>query len=130
MSTDSTSSHSASFSSASMLARTLANARDEPLCVPHFLSPRRTAAWTLGSWSSPRKLSEPKLITRRPLTTISRPGPASSITRSFRCESGCSEPNCSMIRTSVFCRKAWPNFWIGEDTVMNPPGTDRLSPRA
>ena len=104
-----------------MLARTLAKARDEPLCVPHRRSPRRMASCTRGSWSRPRKLSEPKLTTRRPSTTISRPGPASSITRSFRCESGCSSPNCSMIRTSVFWRRASPSFSIGQSAVMTSP---------
>ncbi len=86
--TDSTPSQSASRSSASTLARTLANARDEPLCVPHRASPRRIDSCTRGSWSRPRKLSEPKLISGRPSTTIRRPGPDSSSTRSFKCAVG------------------------------------------
>src|SRR5262249_5406939 len=106
-------SHRAILASASSLARTLANARDAPLCVPQRVAPRRTASCTRGSRSSPRKLSEPKLMTRRLLTRISRPGPISSTTRSLRWVLGNSSAKCSMNRISPFCRKTCANLCIG-----------------
>ena len=65
-----------------------ANARELPLCVPQALTPRSTAAVTRGSWSSPRKLSEPKLVTHFPPSLNVRSGRTASTVWSFISRSG------------------------------------------
>ena len=99
-------------SSASTLAATLAKAREAPLCVPHFSTPRITAAWTRGSWSRPRKLSEPKLTTRRPSASTQRPDMAVNA-MSFMWLVGYRSMSCSRNRQTPCCFKALPRRTIG-----------------
>ena len=121
-------SHCASLSSASMLARTLAKAREAPLCVPHFCVPRTTASCTRGSWSRPRKLSEPKLTTRTPLMSTVRSGRESSVTMSFMWVSGNCAAKCSMKRMSPFWRSAWTRCRMGRFVMPDLPQRGGAAP--
>src|SRR5262249_43843496 len=79
----------------------------------HTPSPaaRGTRGWQAGR----RKVSEPKLVTRRPSTSMVRPGPAASTTMSFRWSSGNCRANWSTRRLSPLPLRAAVRRSIGGD---------------
>jgi len=67
---------------------TLEKARELPLCVPQSRTARSIASCTRGSWSRPRKLSEPKFTTHWPAMRNVLSGRTASTVWSFMSRSG------------------------------------------